>query len=81
MLLRKRSLGPQGLKPAFLADLNGTAEAVPYPKPIYETSSGSLASLKMKAYTYVADLLDTILAAIDIPSTSGVSSESPALPH
>jgi len=24
-----------------LAGLNGTAEAVPYPKPIYETSYGS----------------------------------------
>jgi hypothetical protein len=31
--------GPQGLKPAFLADPSGTAEAVPFPKPIYETSS------------------------------------------
>ncbi len=46
---------PQGLKPAFLQDLNGTAEAlhpsrrnprlpgapaVPHPKPIYENSSG-----------------------------------------
>jgi hypothetical protein len=26
--------GPQGLKPALLSVLNGTAEAVPYPKPI-----------------------------------------------
>jgi hypothetical protein len=25
--------GPQGLKPVFLSVLNGTAEAVPYPKP------------------------------------------------
>jgi VWFA-related protein len=32
---------PQGLKPAFFQALNGTAEAVPYPKPIYETSSNS----------------------------------------
>ena len=39
MLLLGRQLGPQGLKPAFLAGLSGTAEAVPYPKPIYETSS------------------------------------------
>ena len=30
---------PQGLKPAFFRALKGTAEAVPYPKPIYETSS------------------------------------------
>jgi VWFA-related protein len=32
---------PQGLKPVFCQALNGTAEAVPYPKPIYETSSNS----------------------------------------
>jgi len=30
---------PQGLKPEFLQALDGTAEAVPYPKPIYEASS------------------------------------------
>jgi hypothetical protein len=30
---------PQGLKPAFSQAVNGTAEAVPYPKPIFETSS------------------------------------------
>ena len=35
--LRKRA--PQGLKPAFLKVLIGTAKAVPYPKPIYETRS------------------------------------------
>jgi excinuclease ABC subunit A len=29
---------PQGLKPTVLRALNGTAEAVPYPNPIYETS-------------------------------------------
>jgi len=29
---------PQGPKPAFSHALNGTAEAVPYPNPIYETS-------------------------------------------
>jgi len=28
---------PQGLKPAFFKVLNGTAEAVPFPKPIHET--------------------------------------------
>jgi len=28
---------PQGLKPAVVQALNDTAEAVPYPKPIYET--------------------------------------------
>jgi hypothetical protein len=25
---------PQGLKPDFIQDLSGTAEAVPYPKPL-----------------------------------------------
>jgi hypothetical protein len=34
----KRS-GPQGLKPALLSVLNGTAEAGALPKTIYETSS------------------------------------------
>ena len=29
---------PQGLKPAFLAAFGGTAEAVPFPKSILETS-------------------------------------------
>jgi len=32
---------PQGLKPAFFQALNGTAKAVPYPKPIYETRSSN----------------------------------------
>jgi hypothetical protein len=39
MLLLGRELGPQGLKPAFFVAPSGTAEAVPCPKPIYETSS------------------------------------------
>ena len=43
MPLLVHGLGPQGLKPAFLVVLSGTAEAVPYPKPIYETSSMYLA--------------------------------------
>jgi len=30
---------PQELKPAFLLAHGGTAEAVPYPKPIFETRS------------------------------------------
>jgi len=29
-------MSPQGLKPSFFLALNGTAEAVPFPKPIYE---------------------------------------------
>ena len=27
-----------GLKPAFFLAMNGTAEPVPYPKPIYENT-------------------------------------------
>jgi hypothetical protein len=34
---------PQGLKPACLLAMGGTAEAVPFPKTIYETSSKTLA--------------------------------------
>jgi hypothetical protein len=30
---------PQGLKPASLLALGGTAEAVPFPNPVYETDS------------------------------------------
>jgi hypothetical protein len=32
---------PQGLKPSFLLAHGGTAEAVPYPKPIFETRSNN----------------------------------------
>jgi len=32
-------LDSQGLKPAFFLAHNGTAEAVPFPKPIYEIRS------------------------------------------
>src|ERR1017187_3615393 len=39
MLFRDGEPSPQGLKPASIAALSGTAEAVPYPKLIYETSS------------------------------------------
>jgi hypothetical protein len=38
---------PQGLKPACLLALGGTAEAVPFPRTIYETSFRSFASLRM----------------------------------
>ncbi|MGA9496714.1 MAG: biotin--[acetyl-CoA-carboxylase] ligase [Terriglobales bacterium] len=31
--------GPQGLKPTSLQGADGTAKAVPYPKPVYETSA------------------------------------------
>jgi len=40
---------PQGLKPASFADLGGTAEAVPYPKPIYQTTDGVIP--KARAFT------------------------------
>jgi hypothetical protein len=33
MLVRVKKGDPQGLKPAFLVVLGGTAEAVPFPKP------------------------------------------------
>ena len=36
---------PQGPKPAFSHALNGTAESVPYPNPIYETSSRQIVVL------------------------------------
>jgi len=41
MVFRAESFGPQGLKPAFLAALNGTAYAVPYPKPLTNNETGS----------------------------------------
>jgi len=34
-----RKGGPQGLKPSAFGDASGTAEAVPFPKPIVETSA------------------------------------------
>jgi len=37
-----RTRRPQGLKPTFLADRCGTAEAVPYPKPMVKTTSAYL---------------------------------------
>jgi septum formation protein len=38
---------PQGLKPAFVAGLGGTAEAVPFPKPILVTSSSETTVVTM----------------------------------
>jgi hypothetical protein len=35
---------PQGLKPAHITALGGTAEAVPFHKTIYETGSRSFGS-------------------------------------
>ena len=37
--LEGQKADPQGLKPPYLADLSGTAQAAPYPKPTFETSS------------------------------------------
>ncbi|MBZ5547291.1 MAG: hypothetical protein LAO22_04880 [Acidobacteriia bacterium] len=42
ILLRVKKADPQGLKPQLLAALGGTAEAVPFPKPIFETTSSTL---------------------------------------
>ena len=39
MVLRPARAKPSGLKPSVYAALGGPAEAGPYPKPIYETSS------------------------------------------
>jgi hypothetical protein len=36
-ILRVKKGDPQGLKPASLLAVGGTAEAVPFPKSIYET--------------------------------------------
>jgi hypothetical protein len=39
ILLKLQKADPQGLKPGFWAGLGGTAEALPFPKPIFETGS------------------------------------------
>ena len=41
--------GPQGLKPAFFQGLNGTAEAVPFPKPTHATSSRRHAAERLES--------------------------------
>jgi hypothetical protein len=46
---------PQGLKPAFLLAYGGTAEAVPYPKPIFETRSKESAA-RVRAVTGVIEI-------------------------
>ena len=51
--------GPQGLKPAIFLVPNGTAEAVPYPKPIYETRS------KLLLLTALIVLGSSLLLAAD----------------
>jgi hypothetical protein len=38
ILLKVQKADPQGLKPAFWAARCGMAEAMPFPKPIFETS-------------------------------------------
>jgi septum formation protein len=42
---------PQGLKPTFVAGLGGTAEAVPCPKPILETSASETTLVTMSEIT------------------------------
>ena len=44
IFLGVRTADPQRLKPAFLAGLGGTAEAIPYSKPILETTASGIAN-------------------------------------
>jgi hypothetical protein len=56
---RLRRRVPPGLKPAFFHALNGTAKAMPYPKPTYETSSTGL----LRATLWAAFPLAVLLVA------------------
>jgi len=55
---------PQGLKPAFFEVLNGTAEAVPDPKPIYQTSSRSAGARRQRGFTLIELIVATGILAI-----------------
>jgi general secretion pathway protein G len=55
---------PQGLKPAFFEVLNGTAEAVPHPKPIYQTSSRSAGARRQRGFTLIELIVATGILAI-----------------
>jgi len=57
MLFRACEPDPQGLKPASIAALDGTAEAVPYPKPICEATSSYF------SFSKIASVICTVEAA------------------
>ncbi len=66
-VFRLRGQVPQGLKPAFFPALNGTAKAVPCPKPISETSSndrrrGTGDSLQLRSYVDTGPLIERVYA-------------------
>jgi hypothetical protein len=54
-----RELGPQWLKPHFLADESGTAEAMPFPNPLCETSL-RVAGRQLGATEIVSDSADLL---------------------
>jgi cytochrome c oxidase cbb3-type subunit 3 len=69
---------PQGLKPASLAGLNGTAKAVPYPKLIYEMAL-NMRSLRRPFCTIVLSLLLGVFASAQ--GTGNMSKPANAKPR
>src|SRR5580693_2237155 len=71
---------PQGLKPACLAGLNGAAEAVPYPKPIYEMALNMIFPRRSFGITVLSLLLSVFAAAQttshNTPSSTGTKPRS-----
>jgi cytochrome c oxidase cbb3-type subunit 3 len=71
---------PQGLKPACLAGLNGTAEAVPYPKPIYEMALNMIFPRRSFGITVLSLLMSVFAAAQttshNTPSSTGTKPRS-----
>jgi hypothetical protein len=49
ILFRVQKADPQGLKPAFLAGLGGTAEAVPCPKPFRRPVLVTIVEVRVRA--------------------------------